>query len=143
MIEIRQLVLKGSYVYGCVTDPWETVILLIQNFYLVNPNETSTNDDNDGSTPTEDLSRIVIALVAVITALVTIFAVTIITMKKRMDIKSRNLQSSTNDTTENPEAGYEFLNERMVRKSTLYSCIHLQQECDILPNWKRRLNRAN
>ena len=79
------------------------------------PIETDAKDDGfDYSTPTEALSPIVIAFIAVVTVLVSIFVVTIVTMRKRLKMKSRNMQSVTYNKTEKPEEDYDFLNESMV-----------------------------
>ena len=71
-------------------------------------------DGFDPSTATEGLSPTVIALIAVMTTLVSIFAVIIVTMKKRLEMKSRNLKSATYVKREKPEEDYDFLNESMV-----------------------------
>ena len=83
---------------------------------LVIPNETATiHVDVFGSTGSnKTLPPMYVALIVVMGIMVVIFSVVLFAMKRRLDAKSRNMQSATYDNTAPLEEVYDFVNENLV-----------------------------
>ena len=84
------------------------------DLFLVIPNETATMDDFGSTGSNQVLSPMFMISIAVIGALVAIFAVVIIAMKRKLDDKSRNMQYATYQEQARTEELYDFVNENMV-----------------------------
>ena len=83
-------------------------------FFLVTPNESLTIDELGSPEPKEGLSPMLVALIAVVGALVAIFVVVILVMKKKLDDKSRDARYATYVKTARQEEVYDFVDENMV-----------------------------